>query len=89
MTTGLLGGAFDPPHDGHVALARAALVRFAAIGIIVVGALRTTRSVVYCIVHARERELIDDARAERERGEAAEARLRFEEAERVRRHRSP
>lgn len=29
MTTGLLGGAFDPPHAGHVALARAALVRFA------------------------------------------------------------
>jgi nicotinate-nucleotide adenylyltransferase len=25
---GLLGGAFDPPHDGHVALARAAKERF-------------------------------------------------------------
>jgi nicotinate-nucleotide adenylyltransferase len=25
---GLLGGAFDPPHNGHVALARAALDRF-------------------------------------------------------------
>lgn len=26
--TGLFGGAFDPPHNGHVALARAALERF-------------------------------------------------------------
>jgi nicotinate-nucleotide adenylyltransferase len=26
--TGLFGGAFDPPHDGHVALARAAIDRF-------------------------------------------------------------
>jgi nicotinate-nucleotide adenylyltransferase len=28
MTTGLYGGAFDPPHNGHVALARAGRERF-------------------------------------------------------------
>ncbi len=28
MTTGLLGGAFDPPHVGHVVLAREAVDRF-------------------------------------------------------------
>lgn len=28
MTTGVFGGAFDPPHNGHVALAAAARLRF-------------------------------------------------------------
>jgi nicotinate-nucleotide adenylyltransferase len=28
MTVGMLGGAFDPPHNGHAALARAGIARF-------------------------------------------------------------
>jgi nicotinate-nucleotide adenylyltransferase len=34
--TGLLGGAFDPPHNGHLALARAALDRLAPDRLVVV-----------------------------------------------------
>jgi nicotinate-nucleotide adenylyltransferase len=33
--TGLFGGAFDPPHNGHVALARAAIDHFGLEGLLV------------------------------------------------------
>jgi nicotinate-nucleotide adenylyltransferase len=36
VTTGLLGGAFDPPHNGHLALARAAFERFGLDRLVVV-----------------------------------------------------
>lgn len=36
MTTGLLGGAFDPPHAGHVALAREAVRHFGLERLVVV-----------------------------------------------------
>lgn len=36
MTTGLLGGAFDPPHVGHVTLAREAMRRFGLERLVVV-----------------------------------------------------
>ena len=36
MTTGLFGGAFDPPHNGHVALAQAAFERFGLDRLVVV-----------------------------------------------------
>lgn len=39
MSTGLLGGAFDPPHNGHVALARAALAHFELDRLVVVVAI--------------------------------------------------
>lgn len=36
MTTGLLGGAFDPPHNGHLVLADEAIRRFALERLVVV-----------------------------------------------------
>jgi nicotinate-nucleotide adenylyltransferase len=36
VTTGLLGGTFDPPHNGHLALARAAIERFGLERLVVV-----------------------------------------------------
>ncbi len=36
MTTGLFGGAFDPPHNGHVALARGAVEHFALERLVVI-----------------------------------------------------
>jgi nicotinate-nucleotide adenylyltransferase len=36
VTAGLLGGAFDPPHNGHVALARAAIDHFSLNRLVVV-----------------------------------------------------
>lgn len=36
MTVGLLGGAFDPPHNGHLVLAREAVSRYALERLVVV-----------------------------------------------------
>ncbi len=38
--TGLLGGSFDPPHNGHLALARAAIDRFDLDELVVLVAMR-------------------------------------------------
>lgn len=40
MTTGILGGTFDPPHNGHVALARAALAELPIDRLVVLVAAR-------------------------------------------------
>ncbi len=48
--TGILGGTFDPPHNGHVALARAALERLAI-----------DRLVVLVASHPGHRQVVADA----------------------------
>ena len=48
--TGILGGAFDPPHNGHVALARAALEQ-----------LPIDRLVVLVVAHPGHRGVVADA----------------------------
>ena len=35
MTTGLFGGAFDPPHNGHVALVEGAVAHFGPVRVVV------------------------------------------------------
>jgi nicotinate-nucleotide adenylyltransferase len=50
VTTALLGGAFDPPHLGHVELARAALERF-----------RPNELVVLVVASPGHREVVADA----------------------------
>jgi nicotinate-nucleotide adenylyltransferase len=43
---GLFGGAFNPPHNGHVALADAAVARFGLEGLVVLVALRPGHKLV-------------------------------------------
>jgi nicotinate-nucleotide adenylyltransferase len=52
---GLLGGAFDPPHNGHVALARAAKSQFAFDGFVILVAGRPGHKEVVADAPARLR----------------------------------
>jgi len=51
--TGLLGGAFDPPHVGHVALADAAVRELALDELVVVVVANPGHKVVHCPVETR------------------------------------
>ena len=64
MTVGLLGGTFDPPHVGHVALARAALAE-----------LGLERLVVVVVGEAAHKRVQTDAETRYRLAEAAFARL--------------
>ena len=53
MTTGILGGTFDPPHNGHVALARAALSQLPISRLLVLVAARPGHRPVVAGAEAR------------------------------------
>src|SRR4029450_14097559 len=57
LTTGLLGGAFDPPHTGHLVLAREASARF--------GLDRLLVLVIACPGHKRVETPVEDRLAPR------------------------
>ncbi len=78
MTVGLLGGAFDPPHLGHVELARDALSRFDLEELVVVVTGRPPHKLVETGAETRLRlaeaafsglELVEVSRWEIDRGE--------------------
>ena len=53
--TGLLGGAFDPPHNGHVALAEAAVSHFGLERLVVLVVAEPGHKAVYADADARLR----------------------------------
>ena len=55
MTTGLFGGAFDPPHDGHVALVRGAVAHFGLARVVVLVSERPGHRSVVAPAEARLR----------------------------------
>ncbi len=66
---GLLGGMFDPPHDGHVALARTAVEELGLDELVVLVVARPGHREAHCPVETRlelARAAFPDARVERE-----------------------